>query len=111
MKRVYIAHPFRDNPTDNLEKVKTYIKLAAEKGYLPLCALPVFGQFYGQVEEGYVMKACFEMIDIADEIWMCGDWLNSQGCAEEYKHAARHGKIIRIMKQGASDGEGKNQTA
>jgi len=98
MKRVYIAHPFRDNPVVNLEKVKTYIKLAAEKGYLPLCALPVFGPFYGVIDENYVMKACFEMIDFCDEIWMCGDWLNSQGCTEEYKYAAKQGKMIRILR-------------
>ena len=97
VKTVYIAHPFRSNPEQNLRDVMKFIKLAVENGYLPLCAVPVFGPLYGQLDEETVMEMCFKMIDIAQEVWMCGEWMHSEGCLKELEYARNNGKEIYFI--------------
>ena len=95
MRVVYIAHPFRNNPAENIEAVKKYIRLAMQMGYAPICTLTMFGDIEAGVDEEDIMEMCYRYIDLADEVWFCGNWLRSKGCQMEYCYSWLNDKTIR----------------
>ncbi|MCM8901312.1 DUF4406 domain-containing protein [Caldicoprobacter algeriensis] len=95
---VYIAHPYRNNPRENLKRVKKYVKEAITQGYIPICALLEIGHLLGQIDEAEAMDICYAYIELANVIWICGDWENSEGCRAELEYALDLGKVIEFKR-------------
>lgn len=93
MKKVFISHPFASDPEGNREKEKKICTYLLRKGYLPISPLHLFSYVDKETHEirGEIMKICFNLIDLADEVFMFGD---SEGCKEEELYALSKGKKI-----------------
>lgn len=98
MDLVYIAHPFRNNPKENLERVKKYVKQAIDCGYLPVCALLEIGHLHGKIDENLALDICFKYIDKCDLVWLCGDWQKSEGCRLELAYARSRNKKVEFKR-------------
>ena len=65
MKRVFISHPYKDDPKGNKKRMDTICRELARKGDI--------------------------LIDICDEVWIYGD---SEGCEKERDYALSRGKKV-----------------
>ena len=90
MKKVFISHPFKEDPEKNRARVDKICK--SIKDHLPISPLHLFAFMESDGERDTIMEVCFRLIDISDEVWIYGD---SEGCRIEKEHAMQTGKIIR----------------
>ena len=94
MKRIFVSHPFKDDPKGNREKVDKICKNLLSQGYLPLSPLHLFGFMEDDTHREEVMHVCYDLIDISDEVWVYG---TSEGCKAEEFYAFDQGKVVSIM--------------
>ena len=72
MKKVFISHPFADDPICNPKKANAICQrlIEYEDNILPISPLHLFG--YLSSDEGVrddIMDVCFRMLDICDEVY------------------------------------------
>lgn len=97
MKRVYIAHPLRGNVENNIQSAtKICQKLASEKQIIPLSPLHNFGYLDPKGDSYHAMQLCFGLLSLADEIWVFGEWWESEGCRAEIYYAGCRNIPIRF---------------
>jgi hypothetical protein len=75
MKKVFISHPYIDDPDRNILKVNKICKdiIRADEGIIPLSPIHMFEYIDTKDEEEYreeIMEICYSLISIADEIWI-----------------------------------------
>ena len=88
MKTVYIAHPLRGDVEGNVKKVTGICKELAEKGeVIPFSPLHAFDFMDTKGEQTLVMKYCFKLLSKVDELWVFGNWEESEGCRMEVEFA------------------------
>jgi hypothetical protein len=95
MKRVFISHPYKDDPKGNKKRVDTICRELAEKDdILPISPLHLFS-FMEEDDDNReeILQVCFRLIDICDEVWIYGD---SEGCRKEREYALSIGKSVVI---------------
>ncbi len=97
MKRVFISHPFASDPEGNRKKVDSICRDLAGKGVLPISPLHLFGFMDNDLQREGIMRVCFRLIDICDEVWIYGD---SEGCEKERDYALSRGK--KVLKKGGA---------
>lgn len=97
MKRVFISHPFASDPEANREKVDVICRGLVSQEILPISPLHLFGFMENDDRREDILKACFRLIDICDEVWLYGD---SEGCRREAYYARRSGKKVRRYGEG-----------
>lgn len=110
MRKVYIAHPLRGERLDiaevelNVSRVTEICRHVAEEHPDVLILSPIHAfDFVSPLEpQDWVMRQCLALLDIADELWVFGDWGRSEGCRMEIKHAVVMGKPV-IFKDRAED--------
>ena len=93
MKRVFISYPFASDPEGNRKKVDSICRDLAGKGVLPISPLHLFGFMDNDLQREEIMRVCFRLIDICDEVWVYGD---SEGCRMELEYAPSIGKVVRV---------------
>jgi hypothetical protein len=97
MKKIYIAHPLRGETADIDEIWKNSVAIdticrnvsaiVGAKDTLLLSPIhafsfmPVFG------DQKDVFEQCRNMLSLADEVWVFGDWASSEGCKMEIEYA------------------------
>lgn len=98
MKNVFISHPLKGDFEGNRKKVDTICKESIEQGLLPISPLHLFHFLDKETPKlrNEIMKVCYELIDISDEVWIYGD---SEGCRLEKKYAEQTGKKVVIFTQ------------
>ena len=84
MKRVFVSHPFTDDPIGNKEKVDLVCKEIAKEGYLPISPLHLFAFMENDDERESILSMCYDLIRMCDEVWVYG---NSVGCVFEREYA------------------------
>ena len=100
MKRVFISHPYKDDPKGNKKRVDTICRGLAEKDdILPISPLHLFSFMDSDKYREHIMFACFALIDICDEVRAYGD---NEGCREEMLYAVKKGKKV-VVKHGKTD--------
>jgi len=72
MKKVFISHPFADDPIYNPKKANAICQrlIEYEDNILPISPLHLFG--YLSSDEGVrddIMDVCFRMLDICDKVY------------------------------------------
>jgi len=96
MKRVFISHPYKDDPKGNKKRVDTICRELAEKDdILPISPLHLFSFMEDDDNREEILRVCFRLIDICDEVWIYGD---SEGCRREAQYAKSVGKPVRMVK-------------
>lgn len=92
MKRVFISHPYKDNPQENKKHVDSICReLAQNKNILPISPLHLFSFIEDDCQREEILKVCLRLIDICDEVWIYGD---SEGCRKERAYARSQGKRV-----------------
>jgi hypothetical protein len=94
MKRVFISHPYKDDPKGNKKQADTICRGLAEKDDIfPISPLHLFSFMKDDSNREEILQVCFRLIDICDEVWIYGD---SEGCRMELEHARSIGKVVRV---------------
>lgn len=103
LKRIYISHPLRNGKTGeelinevkrNKEKVTKICKnlLNQHKDILIISPIHALGFISPTGEQARAFELCKSLLEFADELWVYGDWRNSEGCQIEIKYA----EILKI---------------
>ena len=111
MRRVYIAHPLRGERLDiavierNVARVTEICRRVAEEhpDVLLLSPIHAFDFVSPLGPQDWVMRQCLALLDLADELWVFGDWERSGGCCMEVEHARETGKLI-LFEDGRVEG-------
>ena len=95
IKRVFISHPFKDDPEGNRKKVEKICKEIIEEDdfILPISPLHCFSFLKDDDKRNDIMSVCYDLIMISDEVWLYGD---SDGCHLEKQVALDMGKKVII---------------
>ena len=95
MKRVYIAHPFQGKE-ENKVKIVEMCKAVANMGYLPVSPVHAFSFLDDNkpAERKLALKLCQELVKVCDQLWVFGEWENSEGCKMEVQTAKKAGISI-----------------
>ena len=73
MKRVFVSHPYKDDPKGNKKRVDTICRDLAEKDdILPISPLHLFSFMENDDNREEILQVCFRLIDICDEVWIYG---------------------------------------
>ena len=100
MKRVFISHPYKDDPKGNKKRVDTICRELARKGdILPISPLHLFSFMEDDRQREEILQVCYRLIDICDEVCIYGD---SEGCRMERAYALSRGKRV-VIKYGKAD--------
>lgn len=103
LKRIYVSHPLRNGKTgdeliaevEHNRKVVSKICediLKKHDDILILSPIHAFGFISPLVEQTQAFNQCKALIELADELWIYGDWHNSEGCRIEVQYA----EILKI---------------
>lgn len=113
MKKVYVAHPLRGDTRDiqtvfaNISKVDDLLRRLAAKhendDILLLSPIHAFAFVSVLGPDEWVLGQCRELLSLADEIWVFGDWEHSEGCRMEVEHARKQG-ITVVFENGSVEG-------
>lgn len=93
MKKIFVSHPYKDDPGVNKEKVNLICKAILKAGYLPISPLHLFS-FCEKDLRSEIMDVCFSLIDLCDEVWVFG---KSEGCKTERAYALLNRKKVRYF--------------
>jgi len=96
-KKVFISHPFSENPEMNRKMVDEACRTFLEMGSLvPISPLHLFSFMDEDSDKRKdIMDICKHLIAGCDEVWVLG---NSPGCKEEEDYARSIGKpVFRVF--------------
>lgn len=96
MKRIFVSHPYNDNPELNKKEVTNICRYIIRKNMLPISPIHLFStyEFENKLIRKNILEACFDLIDICDEVWVFGD---SMGCVMEEEYAEDIGKKVVLF--------------
>lgn len=84
MKKVFVSHPYADNPERNRRHADKVCRELYQSGVLPVSPLHMFAFLEDDNARADIMQICFALIEQCDELNVYGD---SEGTREEVKHA------------------------
>lgn len=94
MIKVFVSHPLTGDFEGNRARVDKLCRRIAKQRLLPVSPLHLFS-FYETEDQDIrdaILRTCFHLIDICDEVWVYGD---SEGCQLEAAYAKMIGKVVR----------------
>ncbi len=91
MKKIFISHPFADDPVENKMKVDNICRDIGGD-FLPVSPLHLFSFMENDDKREEIVNICCELIDICDEVWVYGE---SKGCKYEMEYALSKGKYVK----------------
>jgi hypothetical protein len=107
LKKVYVSHPLRGDMdpempnfkiiVDNKEEVDEICRQIVREfpNVLPLSPINAFSFFRIFEEDEQALKMDLRFLELADELWVFGDWQNSAGCKREIERARELAMPIR----------------
>ncbi len=96
MKRVYICSPYSGDVENNVKMAREYCRYAIDLGCLPIAPHLLYPQILDDnnpAERMLGIKMGLEILDICDEIWICGE-LISTGMEKEIAYAEKVSKAM-----------------
>lgn len=98
LRRIYVSHPLRNGKTgDELigevernrkEVTRICSNLLSERDdILIISPIHAFSFIPPTGRQDQVFEQCKSLLELADELWVYGDWHNSEGCKIEIKYA------------------------
>lgn len=95
MKKIFISHPFADDPIENKKKADEICKSLIKQGVLPISPLHLFGYMENDEHRENILEFCYTLISNCDELWSYG---NSNGCLLEKEYAKKLNKPVVVVK-------------
>lgn len=103
LKRIYVSHPLRNGKTgDELIAEVKHNKMEVSKicediikkhdDVLILSPIHAFGFISPHDDQTQAFDQCKSLLELADELWVYGDWHASAGCQMEIRYA----EILKI---------------
>lgn len=94
MKRVYICHPYSDDPAGNAEKVRVICRSLAERGFNPIAPQLYLNQLVLEdTQRELAMKICLDLVKMCDEVWVYGE--PPAGMRQELELCSRMSKPVK----------------
>lgn len=101
LKTVYIAHPLRGDVEGNVKRATDICKELAGKGeVIPFSPLHAFNFMDAEGDQTLALRYCFQLLSKVDELWVFGDWEESEGCRMEIVFAMQNKIPIQFMNLG-----------
>lgn len=102
-RKIYVSHPLRNNKSgaELLSTIEHNRKVVSEickniiqhhNDILILSPIHAFGFISPLGNQTAVFNQCRAMLELADELWVYGNWQNSEGCHMEITYA----EILKI---------------
>ena len=85
-KYVYVAHPYRNNPEENLKKVTEICRELHKKDptVIPISPIHLFSWMDPDTD---VIDSCYDLMDFCGgKVSFHGDWMHSEGCILEAEY-------------------------
>lgn len=103
LKRIYVSHPLRngktgDELTTEVERNRMEVSKICEdilkkhNDVLVLSPIHAFGFISPLDDQTRAFEQCKALLELADELWVYGDWHASEGCRMEIQYA----EILKI---------------
>ena len=87
-KLIYVSHPYGGKEENKLAVEKIVLELSKQNpNNTYISPIHCFGFMYHDVSYEHGMNMCLALLDMCDEMIVCGDWANSKGCMMEINHA------------------------
>jgi hypothetical protein len=95
---VYLAHPVVSDPTGNYQKAKRIAREIVNRypEVVPVSPVLNFCYFREPEEREKIMKCCLQLLSKCEELWLTGNWWNSNGCLQEKQFAEELGIPVRM---------------
>ena len=98
-RRVYVCHPFADDPEANAERVRGICRALSESGFLPIAPHVYLPQFIDEDNDReQALGLCLELVETCDELRVYGGRVTA-GMRREIEHAERRGIPVRFARE------------
>lgn len=102
---VYLSHPYRGKSNTDTEKmynirmVDKILHKIVQKYPEATIISPVhtFLCLEGLCDGDFILEKCYDLLALCNEIWVFGDYGNSQGCQGEIDFAKKHNIVVRTF--------------
>lgn len=72
-RRIYVCHPYADDPEANTERVRELCRALTDSGYLPVAPQLYLPQFLDEdTQREVALSFCLELVGICDEVRVYG---------------------------------------
>lgn len=96
-RRIYVCHPYADDPEANAERVREICRALTDSGYLPIAPHVYLPQFIDEgTERERALSLCLELIGTADEVRVYGGRITA-GMRREIEHAEARAIQVRFI--------------
>ena len=93
---VYVAHPLAGDVLGNMREVIQICRDISRlyTGTVPVTPLLAFSFLREPDERELALEYCLTLLERCDELWLTGDWRNSEGCRMELERARELGMPV-----------------
>jgi DNA polymerase-3 subunit epsilon len=96
LRRVYVCHPFADDPAGNIERVRGLSRQLVALGVMPVAPHLYLPQLLDEAtEREQALRFCLELVDTCDEVRVFGGRVTA-GMKREVEYAKRRGIPVRF---------------
>jgi len=96
LRRVYVCHPFADDPAGNTERVRGLSRQLVALGVMPVAPHLYLPHFLDEAtEREQALRFCLELVDTCDEVRVFGGRVTA-GMKREVEYAKRRGIPVRF---------------
>lgn len=98
MKCIYLAHPY-GGKKQNKEAITHICQRLVKLGVMPVSPVHAFDFLHDNLpsERHMALEFCEELVTMADELWLFGEWEKSDGCLMERNVALTEFIPIRVV--------------
>ena len=89
--RIYVAHPYSDDPAANIERVRAICRAVVDEGHVPIAPHLFLPAFVDEAtERDLALRLCTELVGGCDALWFYGTRI-SPGMEREISTAQARG--------------------
>ncbi|MGI5865793.1 MAG: exonuclease domain-containing protein [Myxococcales bacterium] len=98
-RRVYVCHPFADDPAGNIERVRVISRQLLDEGLMPVAPHLYLPQLVDESSEReQALQLCLELLGTCDEVRVYGDSV-TEGMERELREAKRLGLHAHFVRE------------
>lgn len=104
--KVYVAHPYSDDPAANVERIRAICRGVVAEGHLPIAPQLYLPAFIDEATDREIaLRFCLELVACCDALWFYGPRI-SKGMEREISTAQALGipVVNRLCYAGADEG-------
>jgi hypothetical protein len=101
-RRIYVCHPYANDPPRNVERVRGICRQLVAEGYLPIAPHLYLPAFIDEAtERELALSLCLELVDLCDEVRVFGTNLTI-GMGREIQYAKQRGIPVQYDRRSVS---------